>query len=240
MTDRREVPVVTNLTVGRGSDYRIEAIVYQDGQRLDTGDRTVRGIDSLTPAYAETGVSFHRFTLHDMPAIEYSIGTVVDNRTTLDVTTFLTNRGATPSGELRVVLKARQVDSNIVADRTEVRLDGIGPGQTATPSASLTVPSSYNYYLDAVLYSGGVVVGTARSGASLDPTETVEVNTTRRDVGLEVGDFETDDGDDGRRDGGDRETETPSESGPGFGIGVAAVAILLALVARAHGGETHD
>jgi len=63
---------------------------------------------------------------------------------------------------------------------------GIRPGRTVTPSVSLTVPSQYNCYL---------VVGTARAPASLDPREPVPWNTTTREVGLEVGDFDLDGGD---------------------------------------------
>jgi hypothetical protein len=72
---------------------------------------------------------------------------------------------------------------------------GIRPGRTVTPSVSLTVPSQYNCYLDTKLWRDGVVVGTARAPASLDPREPVPWNTTTREVGLEVGDFDLDGGD---------------------------------------------
>jgi PGF-CTERM protein len=231
ITRSKEVRVVTNLTVERGTDYRLETVVYRDGQRRGSRSKTVRGTGSLTPGYADTGVEFYRFTNPDLPVIEYAIEDVQSNQTTMGVWTHLTNTGVDSSESLRVVLKARQVDSNIVADQTEVSIDSIQPGKTTVPRATLSVPSSYNYYLDAVIYQDDVVVGTARSGASLDPTETVDVNTTTRETGLEVSDFdsETPEPDPDRDAGGDgaRPETTVGDSGPGFGV-VAALAALAA------------
>lgn len=243
VSQTREVRAVTNLTVKRGTDYRLETIVYRDGQRRDSGSKTVSGTESLTPGYADVGVEFYRFTSPDLPVIEYAIADVENNRTTMNVWTHLTNTGVEPSDSLRVVLKARQVDSNIVADQTEVSIGSIEPGRTTVPNATLSVPSSYNYYLDAVVYQDDVVVGTARSGASLEPTESVDVDTTTQDGGLQVSDFESDDGgpDPDREDAGDggaERAETTTVTGPGFGI-VATLAALAAglLAVRRRSGQ---
>lgn len=234
----KEVRVVTNLTVERGTDYRLETVVYRDGQRRGSRSKTVRGTGSLTPGYADTGVEFYRFTSPDLPVIEYAIEDVQSNQTTMGVWTHLTNTGVESSDSLRVVLKARQVESNIVADQTEVTIDSIQPGKTTVPRATLSVPSSYNYYLDAVIYQDDVVVGTARSGASLDPTERVAVNTTTRNVGLEVSDFDSEtpepdpDRDAGGASGDGAGVETTvGDSGPGFGIVVTLAALAAGLLA---------
>lgn len=106
-------------------------------------------------------------------------------------------------------------------------IDPVGPSQTARPEVELTVPSQYNYYLDAILWKDGVVVDTARAGASLDPSEEVPANVSERDVKLEVGDFESDTG---SVDSPRTRTDTPAPEdgdGPGFGIGGALVALLV-------------
>jgi PGF-CTERM protein len=107
------------------------------------------------------------------------------------------------------------------------------------PATTLTVPAEYNYYLDAVLWKDGTIVASTRAAANLDPTETISVNQTRRDVGLQVEDFQRGSGDDGD---GPRPTETPGSgaSGPGFGVPAALAALLLGLLALARRGEFHD
>ncbi|WP_137285084.1 DUF7490 domain-containing protein [Halorussus salinisoli] len=228
----REVSVLQNVSVERAGGYRVETIVYRDDERIAQGSKEVSGVGTLTPEYAKTSVRFHWQGGDGLPPIEYTVQSASDNRTTLDVSTFLTNEGDAASEELRVVFTARQADSNIVADRASAEVGTVRPGRTATPSVELDVPDGYNYYLDAVLWKDGVIVGTARSVANLNPTETVEANETVREVGLEVSDFEGDSADEQR----DYEKTTIEEGAaadggvPGFGAGVAALALAGALL----------
>lgn len=217
-----EVVATSNLTVERSGGYRLEVLLYEDGRRTQRGTKEIRGLDALTPSYAQTDVQFHRFEGREIPAVEFSVADVSDNRTTLDVSTYLTNQGSATGG-LELVVLARQADSNIVADRSAIQVGQLGAGETVTPETQLTVPSGYNYYLDAILWKDGVIVGTTRAAANLDPQRTISVNETTEDVGLEVSDFE--------RDEGPGVTPTPEmttteTTQPGFGIGVAVAALL--------------
>jgi PGF-CTERM protein len=224
-----ETPVETNLTVEREGGYRVEATVFRDGERIGSGGKVVSGLEALTPAYARTSVGFT--DSEALPPVALSVGAVEGNRTTLNLAATLTNRGDDPSEDLRVTVVLRQADSNIVAARTEAGVGTIRPGRTETVELRATVPSQYNYYVDAVLWKDGVVVDTARTAANLDPTERISVNETRREVELRVEDFAgSDDGGAGDRP---EPTETVSTSAPGFGIGAAVAALLsLALLAR--------
>jgi PGF-CTERM protein len=219
----RSVPV--NLTVEREGGYRIETIVYEDDRRRLSRSTSVEGVGTLPPAYTRSDIVFERFegASADLPSVEYRITAVEDNRTTLNVSTYLTNTGDEAAGDVRLVVTARQAESNIVADRAATDVADIRAGRTATPTLTLTVPDGYNYYLDAMLWKDGVLVGTARAPASLDPTETLSVNTTTREVGLEVGDFAEDEPDQPRATAA--ATTAASGGQPGFGVLVALVAL---------------
>ena len=228
----REIRTRVNVTVERQGGYRLDIRVYEDGDRIETGRTTVRGVESLTPDYARTSLEFHRFEGGgaDLPVISYTPTSTGDNRTTLETQTWLTNRGDDPAGGLELVVRARQVESNLIADRATVELGQVGPGQTATPTVDLDVASNYNYYLDAILYRDGVIVGTATSPAMLDPSRPVPENTTREEVDFDAGDFTSETPTPAR----ERETPAPTVSrGPGFGP-VAALVALLAVAALAY------
>ncbi|MFC7136554.1 DUF7490 domain-containing protein [Halobaculum litoreum] len=218
LTGDRSVPVNTSLRVPREGGYVIETVVFRDGQSVD-GDRTeVSGLEALGTEV--------RFTRSDaVPPLAVSVASVDGdaNRTTLSVAASLTNGGVEPSGDVRVEVILRQAESNLVAARGATTVGDIGPGRTADATTELTVPSEYNYYVDAAVYRDGVLVDTARSVANLDPTETIAANETRREVEFEVGDFADDDVSDERRD-----TPAATETGasaPGFGPAVALVAL---------------
>lgn len=242
---RGELSATATLRVERGGDYEIEAVVFQNGIRETTGSKRVSGTEALTPGYPENPVEFYRFANHDLPTIEYQIAESVGNETTLDVGTYVTNGGETTADELTLVFQARQVDSGIVAAEQEVDVASVGPSQTARPEAELTVPTEYNYYLDSVLYRDGVIVDTARAGATLNPTEVVPDNQTEEETDLDVGDFEPDDDerdeDDDAASGGDPGDADGSadDGGPGFGLAGALLAVVLSIGLRAkfHGGN---
>jgi PGF-CTERM protein len=225
-----ETLVETNLTVEREGGYRIEATVFRDDERVGSGGKVVSGLEALTPEYARTSVGFT--DSEALPPVSFSVASVTQNRTTLDLAATLTNRGDADSEDLRVTVVMRQADSNIVAARSSEAVGTIRPGRTQTVETRVTVPSEYNYYIDTVLWKDGVVVDTARSAANLDPTERISVNETEREVELRVEDFS------GSDDG--VATETPAARGtitetsaPGFGVGAALAALVsLALIAR--------
>jgi len=243
ITSNGETHVRTDLSVPRSGGYRIETILYQDGKRVHEGRKEVRGVGSLTPAYAADPVGFHRFRgpgSEEFRPIEYAVADVEDERVTMAVTAYLTNNGDLASDDLRIEFTARQADSNIVTDETTVEVGNVRPGATVTPSGRLTVPDGYNYYLEAQVWEGDTLLTTARSAANLnpDPNESISVREDPDDEGgLEVGEFESDrkagDGADfDERDAREREPMS-GDGGPGFGAGVAVLALLaLALIGR--------
>ncbi|RXK51453.1 DUF7490 domain-containing protein [Halorientalis pallida] len=224
----REVPVVQNVSVAREGDYRIETIVFQDGERVASGTKTVRGVGGLQPAYARTGVEFHSFEgfgSGQVPPIQFSIAETAGSSATLNVTAYLTNTGDLSNDQLKVTFLARQADSNIVADRQVRRVGSIRPGRTTTPSTLLTVPDDYNYKLMAIVQNDGVLIGTAQAAATLNPDQTVTVNASNASADtLDTSDFETDEG--VQRTESQPDERTTTSAGPGFGVGVAAVAVL--------------
>ena len=120
-----------------------------------------------------------------------------------------------------------------------VEVGAIPAGTTATPRTLLSVQSGYNYYLDAVLWTDSVVVTSTRAAANLNPTETISVNRTKREIGLQVGAFEPDSGSEGAGPGTTPTAETGGD-GPGFGITAALGALVAGLLALRIRGETDD
>lgn len=232
LTDDREVPVSTALTVEREGGYVLETTVFRDGERIAESRRRVSGMDALTPEYARTAVGFTESQVLD--PVSVTVQSAQNNRTTLGVATSLTNRGDETSGQLRIEVRVRQAESNLVADTATTTINGIRPGRTTEATTAVRVPTGYNYYLDIALFRDGVLVDAVRSVANLDPSERISANTTRQEVSFEVSDFEADT----TAQGQSEETEAPgprvSETQtPGFTIAIAVVALLVtALLAR--------
>lgn len=243
--DGAEEVVTSTIEVPRDGSHEIETLVYVDGTRTDTRTYRVSGMNSLTPTYADSSLDFHRFgdegyALANVPAIEYTIQSADGETAHLEVASYLTNGGDDPAGDLELEVKARQADSNIVADRETVPVSDVDPGETVAPTTDLEVPDEYRYHLDAILWRDGSIVATERAGADLRPESVVENASDADDRGLSARDFETDDDVEAvpADDSGpvrDTATEDADDGTPGFGpLGTAvAVAVAIALVVTA-------
>lgn len=228
IAEERDVPFTVNITIPREGGYRIETSVFADQRRADRHSGTLSNLDSVMPDAARSSVGFHEFDGARTPldAISYRIASTNGDSATLNVTAYLTNGGDEPAGGLDLRLRARQGDSNVIADSATVRVGEIRPSRTRTVSAELTVPDGYDYYIDGILRADGVIVATESSVADLDPTETLRINETRTETAFRSDDFVEDpeDLDDEPRP---REpAETASGSGPGF-TAVGAIAVLI-------------
>lgn len=231
----RDVPYTTNLTVERAGGYRIETEVFADEQLRTTHTGTVSRLDALTPESARSPVEFHDFddSSAGFGAIAYRIEAVAANQSTLNVTAYLTNTGDEAAGNVELQLRARQADSNVVADSSTTTVGEIRPGRTRPVSTELAVPDGYDYWLDGILSSDGVIVATERAVADLDPTETIGANQTTRESGFQSGDFvqATETPDLGDRAADDDRATASGGSGPGFTAGAVLLAVVVALVA---------
>jgi PGF-CTERM protein len=226
----REVAVPVNVSVPREGGYRVEVALYDDGDRRGDHAREVRGVGDLRPPAARSPVRFHQFDRRagndTLPSVQTSVARAGDDEVTLNVSAYLTNEGGDATGDLSVQFVLRQAESGVVATRTRVPLGAVAAQHTVTPSALVTVPDGYNYYVDAILWRDGVVVDSVRGVANLDPERSIRVNRSGAGGGLQVSDFERDRDDAGGPTGEPSGTEVRS---PGFG----AVAALVALVAAA-------
>jgi hypothetical protein len=227
VTGNREVETHAELTVERSGDYDLLTTIYSDGQRVAAERSGVSGTGNLVPAYAESAVTFHQFAgARTIPSVQYGIDRVDGDRVRVNVTAYLTNGGDEVAEDLRVQLIARQADSNVIADSATVPVETVRPGRSVTPSTTLMVADNYTYYLDAVLWKDGVIVGSTRTIADLDPRRATAPNTTA--VDLDSDDFAAEtDASEGMDTPRPEETATPVDSGgqPGFGLAATAAAL---------------
>ena len=226
--EETEVPV--EVTVPREGDYDLEVWLYDHGERQEGLERRVNGIGELKPPQAETSVEFSRFggTNSDvLDPVQVSVDEEHGDEVSLELTAYLTNDGADETDDLEVEFVVRQNDSDLVTTRDRTPVGEIEPGHTATPSTTVQVPDGFNYYVDAVLWQDGVIVGDARGVANLDTDRPLVVDDETTDAGIEV-----EEGDDRRASPGD--TPMPDEAGaeetPGFGVVVALAALAGALL----------
>lgn len=239
----REVPAVANLTLPREGSYRIDVLVYRDGERVRTGSTTVSGMAALTPEYARSSLTFERFERSGtVPTLVYSIDRARNGSVTMNVSAYVTNGGDDAAGDVEVRLLALQSESNVAADRATLSVGRVQAGRTVAPAGTLTVPDDYNYRLVAQLVRDGVVLDTVQAPANLDPEEPVTVTESEDEDSFDAGDFDDDPtttyATESTEAASDEAERTTAASGgqPGFTLPLALLAatVLVAALARRH------
>ncbi|MGQ3329192.1 DUF7490 domain-containing protein [Halorubrum sp. FL23] len=222
-----------SVDVEREGGYRIETVVFADGERRAAQTTRVDGVAALTPDYADSRVGF---TEGDVwPTVAVSVSEADNETATLSVSVSVTNRGDAVSEPLDLRVLLRQSESNVIADEATETVGEVRPGRTDTVTTSVEVPANYNYYVDAALWSDDVLIDETQGVANLNPRETISANETVEEVDFTVEDFTREEGGDAGGDGADRGADGSSggDSTPGFGPLVALVALVVAaLVAR--------
>ena len=158
ITDTLELPK-------RGS-YRIEATLFEEEEKRSTAFRTVYNLESLT---ADVDVMNVRIGGMDFMVREAENGTVK-----ILTEIYFTNVGPTISPDYRIEVKAREVDSGLVADKRETNVGEIPPQGTVIRSVNLSVPDQYNYRAEVLIWRNASIVGQGEDYVLLKPEMMME------------------------------------------------------------------
>ncbi|HPJ30162.1 MAG TPA: hypothetical protein PLZ42_02085 [Methanothrix sp.] len=158
ITDTLELPK-------RGS-YRIEATLFEEEEKRSTASRTVYNLESLT---ADVDVMNVRIGGMDFMVREAENGTVK-----IHTEIYFTNVGPTTSPDYRIEVKAREVDSGLVADKRETNVGEIPPQGTVIRSVNLSVPDQYNYRAEVLIWRNASIVGQGEDYVLLKPEMMME------------------------------------------------------------------
>ena len=218
------------VDVERSGGYRIQTVVFVDGERRESRTTRVGGVAALTPEYADTRVGFTEGSV--WPTVAVSVREADNATATLSVSVSVTNRGDAASEPLDLRLLMRQAESNVIADEARETVGSVRPGRTDTVTTTVEVPASYNYYVDAALWSDEVLIDETQGVANLNPRETISADESVEEVAFSVEDFAGDGADGGGDDAADGERpsaeDDTADGAPGFGPVVALAALLAA------------
>jgi len=169
------------VKVDRDGGYRIEVVLFEDEQRVDQRTMKVSGIGDLTPNVYDIGLR--------IPEMDFLVKNVTGSRVTIGVDLYLTNEGITPSEDLQVLIKAREVDAGLLADKTWISTGVIKKETTIIHSADIVVPDDYNYIVEALIWKNDTIVERGQGVVQLNPRRTIPEKDKVVSEDIEVEDF---------------------------------------------------
>jgi hypothetical protein len=221
----KTVTASQRLKVNRNGNYELIIMLYNNKSIRDSGAVAIKGLSALTPAAKTSDIM--------LTNIDFVITGASAGRASVRPDVYLENRGVSASDNLNMVVKARQAESNILADKGSTETGTIASEATAVRSVQLEVPDGYNYMVVVELWKGDVQINTWEKALMLAPTKTVPKESQEKKMNIEVSKFVREGGAQpvpaaGMAYGAPSATQMKSE--PGFEA-IAAIAALVMVIA---------
>ena len=221
----KTVTASAKLKVERNGNYDLRILLYDNGSIRESGSVGIKGLDALTPAAKKSGVAVNN--------IDFIVAGASGGIASIRSDVYLENKWAAPSDNMNMIVKARQAESNLIADKKASETGVIAGEVTSVKSIQLDVPEGYNYMMVVELWKGDVMVNSWEKALMLAPTKTVPKESQEKKMNIEVSKF--------LREGGAppvpgvtmtaaAEVYPTMKQEPGFEV-IAAIAALILVIA---------
>ena len=227
----KTISVSTNLNVERNGGYELNILLFDNGSIRDSGTVNIRGLNALTPNSKKSGITLNN--------IDFMVGSVAAGKVSIKSDIYFENKGPDTSDNLKMTVKAREANSNLIADKTNAETGEIVNETTVVRSVQLVVPDGYNYMVVVDLWRGDTLINTWEKPVLLAPTKTVPKESVEKKQNIEVSKFAREAGTTvsaamRQESGGYQQEPAPAQmpQEPGFEIFAAISAILIIFIMR--------
>ena len=217
----RTVSVSQLIDVEREGGYRIDVVLFEDEKRLRQRSVQIYGIGDLTPNINDIGIRIQE--------MDFLVENVTDSRVAIGVDIYLTNEGDFTSEDLPMLVKAREVDAGLLADKVWITTGNIEKEKTIINSCNISVPDNYNYIVEALIWRNDTIVERGEGVVQLNPKRTIPKDEEIVSSDIRVRDFmeeaaEIEEMEYGRVGGG-----APKAKTPGFTSAMTGIAVMIAI-----------
>lgn len=225
----REISYVGSIKVGETSSvsqsvrlpregrYRVEFVLSEGNKTKSTAEIYLSGLESLKTDVQEMGIG--------IDGMDFLVKKVVDNNVVIENDIYLTNSGSNVSENYKMLVKAREMDARLIANKVWTTTGTIGSEETVIRSVNLTVPDNYNYVVEVIIWKDNTIVKRGEDYVQLNPQKVIDKNKTVESKDVVTSDFIVEEPITPEEPSYEMPYEVPEEATPGFGFGLAIIVI---------------
>lgn len=218
----KTVGISQSLRLPRKGSYTILTSLY-DGDVLKTSRQaSVSNLENLQADVKDIGL--------EIGEMDFLVRNASNKKVVIENDIYFTNEGSDNSSEFDVLVKAREMDAKLIADKKWIVLNAIKPETTVIKSVNLTVPDKYNYVVEVLVWSKGMVVKRSEGIVQLLPVTKLAEGEHIESRSIDTSGFETA----AEAPASKYPAEAAPARAPGFSISVALAAVAAAAIMRRH------
>lgn len=226
----KTLAISQRITVSRERDYNIRILLFDDDRIADSGVVSLKGLEALIPESHRTGVGIKE--------MDFIVRGVSSGSVRIQADVYIENRASTSSESLQVLVKARQAESNLLADKIWIETGEIKNETMAVKESTLTVPEGYNYIVEATLWKKDILLGEWDKPLLLAPTKILPKEAVEKQMNIEVSKFVREEGIPSPM-ATPALYPTPAPKAPGFEMMLAIISLIsgFAIIRRVNNGR---
>ncbi len=212
--------VSQSLSLPRTGGYDIRSVLFEEDIQKGSGEIKVYNLDFLPADVQDIGL--------ELSEMDFKVRKVEDGKVLVESDIYLTNEGRKPSSDFRTLVKVREMDAGLLADKVWVQTGEIEPEATVIRSVNLTMPDQYNYIVEVLIWNNNTIVRRGEGYIQLNPEIEVKDETATENKKIQTSEFENVDEYEMVPD----EEYAEEGSTPGFSLFLSVVLICSAAVLR--------
>lgn len=211
--------VSQSLSLPKTGGYNIRSVIFEDKIQKGSGEIKVYNLDFLPADVQEIGI--------EISEMDFRVRKVEDGKVLIESDIYLTNEGKKTSQDFRTLVKVREMDAGLLADKVWIQTGEIKPEATVIRSVNLTMPDQYNYAVEVLIWNNDTIVRRGEDYIQLHPEIEVKDKTATETKKIQTSEFENVDEYEMVP-----EEEYEEEPTPGFSLLLSAVLLCSAAVLR--------
>lgn len=174
--------VSQSLSLPKTGGYNIRSVIFEDKIQKGTGEINVYNLDFLPADVQDIGL--------EISEMDFKVRKVEDGKVLVENDIYITNEGRETSSDFRTLVKVREMDAGLLADKVWIQTGEIKPEATVIRSVNLTMPDQYNYVVEVLIWNNDTIVRRGEGYIQLNPEIEVRNDTATETRKIQTSKFE--------------------------------------------------
>ncbi|HWQ47856.1 MAG TPA: hypothetical protein VN414_02710 [Methanosarcina sp.] len=209
------------LTLPKTGGYDLQSVLFEENVQKGDGEIKVYNLDALPAEVQETGLG--------IPEMDFRVKKVEGGKVLVENDIYLTNEGRETSKDFRMLVKVREMDAGLLADKVWTHTGEIKPETTIIQTVNLTMPDQYNYIVEVLIWNNDTIVERGEGYIQLSPIVEIKDKNTTQAREIQTSEFENVVEPEMVPE---EESTAEKESAPGFSLSLSAILLCSAVILR--------
>lgn len=174
--------VSQSLSLPKTGGYDIRSVLFEEDIQKGSGEIKVYNLDYLPADVQDIGL--------EISEMDFKVRKVEDGKVLVESDIYITNEGRETSSDFRTLVKVREMDAGLLADKVWIQTGEIKPEATVIRSVNLTMPDQYNYIVEVLIWNNDTIVRRGEGFIRLNPEIEVKNEDATENRKIQTSEFE--------------------------------------------------